>query len=739
MSEIQKREIIRFLKHDDYSPMKVGALARALGVKVENREAFGLAVEELRSAGHIVVGSKETLGLQGLSGRITGTFRANVKGFGFVMPDEPMAGDLFIPPRATGEAMTGDTVVAEVERKRGGPGGQMRYSGRVVEIVHRAESRYVGTLMKKRGRWVVVVDGGAILEPVEVEDVGAKGASEKDKVVIELISYPTEGSCARGVITEVLGKAGQYESEIQSVIRQFHLAGEFDSEVVAEAHQCATGFDAGDAGSREDICGKVIITIDPPEAKDFDDAISIERDGDGNRELGIHIADVSYFVKAGSLLDKEAAERGNSAYLPGRTIPMLPEVLSNGVCSLQPEQKRFCKSVYITYDEDGKVLSRRYAESVMCSRQRLSYEQADKCLAGKHKGIKPEVVELLSEMESLAKRIEERRRAAGMIHLDMPDTEIVMDKSGRVVDAEPADDCYPHTIIEMFMVEANEAVVSLFDGLKTACMRRIHPDPDPLSMKQLSLLIRSLGLSISRKPDRKELQVLLEGVRGHEVSFAVNMMVLRSLQRAEYSPLRIGHYALASTNYGHFTSPIRRYADLLIHRQLASYIGGGAKAVKGAIDESELTEIGRHISFTEQQADKAEQELKKVLILQMLSGSIGSEIDGVVTGVTSFGVFVRCQKFGIEGLIQLEDIAGDKWQFSAKSRSLVGVRSGVVIRLGMPMKAKIVSVNISARQLTLVPTEGVVKVKGGQKMRQRRKVKKYTAKKRGGRASRRTR
>ncbi|GAG05645.1 unnamed protein product, partial [marine sediment metagenome] len=267
----------------------------------------------------------------------------------------------------------------------------------------------------------------------------------------------------------------------------------------------------------------------------------------GSWVLGIHIADVSNFVQLDSPLDAEAKIRGNSIYLPARTIPMLPAVLSNGICSLQPEQKRFCKSVYLTYDGDGNVLSRSFANSVMRSAQRLTYEQADKALRGRTKGIKSEVVELLENMEMLSRVIEKRRAKNGMLHLDLPETELVMDKSGRVVDAHPADDSYPHTIIEMFMVEANEAVASLLDRFNVPFMRRIHPEPDSLSMKNLAKLLRAFGVSLPRNPDRTAIQELLAAVKGADCSFGVNLVVLRSFEKAQYAPLHIGHYALAST------------------------------------------------------------------------------------------------------------------------------------------------------------------------------------------------
>jgi ribonuclease R len=483
------------------------------------------------------------------------------------------------------------------------------------------------------------------------------------------------------------------------------LPSEFDADCIEQAREAAAGFNPETVDGREDITGKVIVTIDPPDAKDFDDAISIEKDTEGNWVLGVHIADVSFFVTDDSPLDIEAKNRGNSAYLPGRTIPMLPEILSNGICSLQPGQRRFCKSAYLTYDRNGNVLGRRFANSIIDSTQRLTYEDADKALNGRTKGIKPEVVKLLKDMETLSRSIEKRREKAGMIHLDLPEIELVMDKSGRVVDAHPAETSYPHTIIEMFMVEANEAVASLLDRHNIQFMRRIHPEPDALGMKSLSQLVRAFGVSVPRVPDRAAIQELLEAVKGTDCSFAVNLAVLRSFEKAQYSPLNIGHFALASTHYCHFTSPIRRYADLLVHRVLEFYLQNHADLAKEVAAGLDLTEIGKHITFTEQRSDDAERELKTVLILQMLSKRTGEELDCVVTGLTNFGVFVQSRKFGIEGLIQMGNLGEDDWKFNQKAQCIVGQRSGYTFRMGQAVKVRIVSANVPARQLNLLPVK----------------------------------
>jgi ribonuclease R len=393
---------------------------------------------------------------------------------------------------------------------------------------------------------------------------------------------------------------------------------------------------------------------------------------------------------------------------------MLPEMLSNGVCSLQPDQPRFVKSAYITYDYEGGILARRYCNSVIRSTQRLTYQQVDRFLKGHTKDIKPEVAPLLQDMNTLARIIEKRRDKNGMLHLDLPEIDLVLDDSGRVVDGKPADTSYPHTIIEMFMVEANEAVAAILDKNSIPCMRRIHPEPDNLMMQKLSELVRALGLHLPRTPDRWALQDLLRSVKGRECSLAINIVVLRSLERARYSPLHIGHYALASKLYCHFTSPIRRYADLLIHRALDCYLNNTIEsAPEGFIlNKEQLIQIGEHITFTEERAEDAENELKTVLILQMLADKVGEDLDCVVTGLTNFGIFVKSTRLGVEGLVQLTDLGADQWLYNPKAGCVVGRHTGMLINLGQPMKVRIVSVNVSARQLNVAPVTPLVGIIG---------------------------
>ncbi|OHB58319.1 MAG: ribonuclease R [Planctomycetes bacterium GWF2_50_10] len=688
-------------------PLKLHPLAKALGVEDDQFETFAAAFKELYQAGRVVIGAKNLISLPPPSSKMVGKFRSNPKGFGFVIPLEPNAqGDLFIPPGATMEAMTGDTVEARVTQ-RGKRSGKMQYNGEIIAILERGHDQLVGTLNKENGQWFVKPDGNTLLEPVSVDDVTAKNAQINDKVVIEIIAYPSEKYLARGVIIEVLGKAGLYDSEIRSVIKQFHLPEEFPSQCIEQSRQAANDFSPDTVESRDDISDQVVITIDPPDAKDFDDAISLVRNLDGNWVLGVHIADVSTFIAMNSPLDIEARERGNSAYLPGKTIPMLPEILSNGICSLQPNQRRFVKSAYITYDNDGHVLGRDFANSIIKSFERLTYERAYDIINGQVTGEKPEVVSLLKDMEHLAQAIEKRRDRQGAIHLNLPEIELILDKQGKVIDAEPAENSYPHTIIEMFMVEANEAVAALLDRFRVPFMRRIHPDPDSISTNNLIRFVSLCGIKIPRKLDRRAIQDLLAFVHGTPAELPINLHVLRSLTRAEYSPLHIGHYALASEHYCHFTSPIRRYADLLVHRLLQCYLEQRLNMIglEEVLPDAELIEIGKHISFTEQRANDAEGELKKVLLLQMLSEHIGESLDCVVSGLTNFGIFVQSTRFGIDGLIPFEQLSDDEWRYDDHRHCAVSKRAGKMVHLGDPMVCQIVSVNISARQLSLAPLE----------------------------------
>jgi len=701
MPETYLEAIIKYLADRNYQPLKLRRLARRMGVADSDYAAFRDAVKQLKDAGRVVYGPKSDLSLPPMPPRVSGAYRANPRGFGFLIPDEPNAhGDLFIPEGNAMDAITGDTVLAEVIRG-GKRDGKMVYRGRIIEILARGDSRFVGELDRADGPtpfWFVMPQGRTFTDPIVIDDAGPS-AKVGGKVVVEIVRYPRGADLARGVIIEVLGAAGPIDVETLAVIRQYGLPDEFDDVATADARSALDGFDPDSDPTREDFCDWVVATIDPTDARDYDDAISIGRRDGGGWTLGVHIADVSHFVVEGSALDDAARERGNSVYFPRKVVPMLPEILSNGVCSLQEGRVRFVKTALIDYDAEGNVERARLTNGKIRSAKRLTYLQAQGILDGKTGGYKKAVVRLVREMDKLARLIEGRRRAAGMIHLDLPEVELVLTDDGRVADVEQADDSYTHTIIEMFMVEANEAAARLLDRLDVPFLRRIHPECDPGAGKHLAEFVRACGHRIGRDLSRSDIQALVKRVAGRPESYAVNLALLKTFEQAEYSPMRIGHYALASDCYCHFTSPIRRYPDLTVHRLIDAHVRGELDVE--AVGAAETSSVASHCSFTERRAAAAEQELRTLLVLMMLSDHVGETLAGVATGVTNFGLFVQSTKYLVEGLVRLEDLGDDWWDPNPAGGEIVAQRTGKRIRLGDALDVRIVSVDLARRELNL--------------------------------------
>jgi ribonuclease R len=696
--------IVRHLARQGYQPQKIRRLARAMGIADEEYGDFRAAVKALMATGRIVMGSASALTLPDPARRVIGHFRSNPRGFGFVIPDTPNShGDLFVPPGHTGNAVTGDTVAAEV-LKRGKRDGRPIYEGRIVEIIERGQSRFVGELCRELNRWFVRPDGNILHVPIFVGDPGAKNARAGDQVVVEILEYPVQGHDARGVITKVLGKRGDPGVDAQSIIHQYQLPDEFPAAVAKEAGRVVTAYDPPEAArGRTDLHDLTVITIDPDDARDFDDAISIT-ELDGRLELGVHIADVSYFVQPGGALDQEARERANSVYFPRLVIPMLPEVLSNGVCSLQENEPRLTKSAFITYDARGRRVATRFASTVIRSAKRLTYGQATQILVGKTGGYPKKVVALLRRMEALARTIQRRRLANGMLVLELPEVEVVFDAEGRVTGVERADTSFSHTIIEMFMVEANEVVAELLAGLRVPALRRVHPPPDEAATGPLNRFLRALGLPPVKGTNREALQPLLDAVKGRPESFAVNLAILRSLERAVYAPSSVGHFALASEDYTHFTSPIRRYPDLTIHRLLDIHLQGGFKKHGRHGDVPTLDDcqdLGAHCSRNERRAEAAERELKLVYILRLLEQHVGDEYEGIVTGVTNFGLFVQLPEYLVDGLLRFSDLADDWWEVDSAAGCVIGQRTRRRIKLGDRVRVIIAAVHLANRELDL--------------------------------------
>ncbi len=750
MSDRYTSSILRHLADARYEPRTLHQLARDLGVSDDEFPQFKAAAEALLRDGCVILGSSDTIALPPPGKEMVGVFRAHEKGFGFLQPDElTQHGDLFIPPGSTGDAMNGDRVRAKVIRdSRRTMRGKSPFVGRIIEVIQRADRHYVGTLHKKGRQYVVQIDGRIMTDPIIIRDPDVKNARPGDKVVVEIIEYPKyPGDLPEGVITELLGPGGEPEIETLSVMRAFGLAEKFPREVVDEARRVSQAYDPDTIpDDRLDLTDTLTLTIDPPDAKDYDDAISIrsyQKNGQTFTELGVHIADVAHFVTPGSALDTEARKRGNSTYLPRLVVPMLPEVLSNGVCSLQEGVNRYAKSCFICYDAEGNVISERFARTVIRSNKRLTYLEAQALIDGdlrearKHAKTEPKypkpVIDALKQMNELARRIRARRIEHGMIVLDLPEVELIFDEMGHVVDAQPEDDAFTHTLIEMFMVEANEAAARLFYRMNVPMIRRIHPDPDAHGVDELRMFARVAGYNIPARPSRKQLQSLLESVRGKPAQRSIHLAVLRTLSKAEYSPMLIGHFALASDHYTHFTSPIRRYPDLIVHRGINAYldavsrhegrrrpkaktIGRDVASDERVPDEPTLRELGRHCSTTERNSESAERELRNYLVLQLLAEHIGEDFSGTVTGVTGNGVYIQIDKYLVDGFVRSSDLPGaanDRWQLNPKTGALVAQRSGYSVSIGHQFTVRVAAVDLPRRvmELAVVDTRSEEKKK----------------------------
>lgn len=743
--DVLQKRILEHVAAEGYQPQRPRQLAKALALAGEGHYGtFRSALRDLMDEGRVALGSSGAIVLPSSrvgKNELVGTYRHNRKGFGFVVPTDPQGHeDLFVPPGNNEGAITGDVVRAKII-PRGQREGRSMYEGRVLEILERKHTRFVGTVSKVGDRWFVYPDGNTFTEPIHTPDAAARYVTPGTKVVVELTTFPDDtDKAAEGVITEVLGKQGEKDVDLKSVIFQFGLPTEWPEAARAAATEAVRDFDAAaEMAGRMDLTGQLICTIDPDDAKDYDDAISLSRE-DGLWKLGVHIADVSYFVEQGEALDAEAYNRGNSTYFPGHVIPMLPEVLSNGVCSLVEGSPRLVKSAWIWLDEKGRPVRTAFSNSVINSKRRLRYVEAQDLIdgrpvirvAGKERSpsdYSGELVGLLRDMDTLAKLIQKRRLDAGQIVLDLPQVELVLDEKGKVVGAAEEDHSFTHTLIEMFMVEANEAVARLFRSMDVPHMRRIHPGPDADAEERLKHFTQTAGHKLAGRLDRKAIQALLAKVKGKPEEFAINLAVLKSISRAEYSPKLVGHFALASEDYCHFTSPIRRYADLTVHRLLdrffeatrASFRNGpvgapkrGQRVQMGEAPSAEaLEETGKHISYTERRSEDAERELRKVKVLELLEQQVGAEFRGVVTGITTFGVYVQLDLYLVDGLTRYEELLDDWWNVDTKAGVVRGERTGLVIRIGDVVRVRVARVDLPRRELDLQIFEVLSRGRGG--------------------------
>jgi ribonuclease R len=687
-----------------------------------------------------------------LDNTITGRFQRRLSGIGFVRPQakngekSSVDDDVFVPAHWTKDAASGDIVVVEIigkrthseqnsyltkkkhkknrhEQNQNDDDKKRKLRGRIVKIVARASNRFVGTCVVVDERVFVWVDGSIFKDKIPLTCDVSSPVCDGDKIVVEMLKYPARHNDGEAVVVEVLGARGVSGLDLLSILRQFELPEFFNEAALTAARNEVEKFfkifpddslpknknaDKTQIAkklasmNRLDLTNEIIITIDPADARDFDDAVSLCRLDNGNFRLGVHIADVAHFVAKSSAIDKEAKNRATSVYLSGRVIPMLPEVLSNALASLQPDKIRFAKSVFIEFTPDGIRANTEVYRSAICSTQRFNYDEVQEFFDSPKKfasSWRKEVRELLNNLHEFTLMLRRRRFERGSLELDIPETKIELDDNGAVVGVQ----VYPYydsnRLIEECMLAANEAVAEFIHARHILFLRRIHKGPSLQKLQGFTNFIKTLDIADLQADDlyqnRFIIQKLLDKVRGTSQEYAVNISLLRSMQKAVYSPNSDGHYALASKCYCHFTSPIRRYPDVLVHRLLDEILDGQNPKP----DEHELVLLGDHCSNREQRAEEAERELTKLKLIDYMSNRIGEEFPAVITNVESYGIFVMGTKIPAEGLVKIESLRDDSYRFQRDSKVLIGLQKNKTLKIGDELIVKVIRTDINTRQI----------------------------------------
>ena len=680
-------------------------LAEALGVAEENRYALRERLEELERRGEIARVKGEKFSAIEFSNLTSGRITVRPEGFGFVLVED--GDDLFIPRTGMGGALDGDTVLAREERSRGRGRDSEKRSGVVVRILERARDRVVGRFEIHDGRATVTPYDPRLDAVVRIADGKTKRARENEIVEARLTAFPDARRIAHGEVEERIGFLGEPGVDIEIVLRSHGLPTRFPEPVVAESELFPEEVLQEDLLGRRDFRDRRIVTIDGETARDFDDAVEVERRSDGFR-LGVHIADVSHYVAEGSILDDEARSRGTSVYFPGRVLPMLPERLSNGLCSLNPRVDRLVLSAILDVDGRGKVTHAEFTKGVIRSAHRMTYTEIAR-LVETRPGAADEIrfgpfLEDFRNMAELAALLRKRRESRGSIDFDLPDADIVLDDEGLVVGIVPESRNVAHRLIEEFMLAANEAVAKKLLFAKQPAIYRVHDRPDPDRLVDLREVLESFGYEL--KGDLEEVppsafQKLLSQIEGKPEERLLGDLLLRAQRKAVYSEECRGHYALAAPYYCHFTSPIRRYPDLIVHRQLTRLLAQG-RPVAGKDFESaqdRLREIAAFSSQRERRAEQAERESllwKKIVFMR---DKLNRDFDAFVTGVTSFGLFVTLQDFFVEGLVPISALGNDFFVYEEKQHRLRGRSSGTTYRLGDPLRVRLVAIDEIRRRL----------------------------------------
>ena len=704
-------ELLARIRGDLHHPATVRELMRHLRLPRQQRAELRRRLAALVDSGALVRTRGNRYGPAERMQVVTGRLDVNPRGFGFVAPEHPVdgvSGDLYIAEARLNHALHGDRVVARVERQREAG----RAEGSVVRVVERASSRFVGRFEGDGGEAAFVVPfDRRLVADVRIPDGRDEGAEPGDMVEVEVTAWPTPAGGATGRVVEVLGDVEAPGVDTAIMIRKHRLPDAHDEGVLAEARRLGTAIRARDSRGRTDFRGLPTVTIDGESARDFDDALTLEALPGGGHRLGVHIADVAHYVPEGSALDQAAYERGTSVYFPDRAVHMFPPELATGLCSLVPGADRLVQSCLMDIGRDGEVLRYELHDGVIHSDARMTYGDVNAMLTGQALGAGTpgaDLGPLLARMAELFERLHARRRNRGSIDFDLPEAQFRIDDAGRVEAIVPAERNLAHRIVEEFMLVANETVAGHLARLGVPSLFRVHEPPDPERVEDFEAFAATLGHGLAAPPGAiapLHFQRLIDRLADAPEARGVALLMLRTMQQARYDPANLGHFGLATSSYAHFTSPIRRYPDLVVHRVLRAARHGALGADRRQALEEDLPDVARQSSERERRAEEAERELVHWKKVRFMADKVGDEFTGHVTGATAFGLFVELVEHFVEGLVHVSSMVDDYYRFVAERHSLYGEHSGKTYRLGDLVRVRLVRVDRERRQLDLALVE----------------------------------
>ena len=699
---MEKQELIlNFMKDENYTPMKAKEMAMILGVPKKEYNQFLDIIRYLEENYKIVKNRKNRYRLIGKN-FVEGIYRKNQRGFGFVKIDD-REDEIYIAKEDSLNALNGDRVLIEITEEQN---KVKRAEGKIKKIIKHEKETVVGTFQESRNFGFVVPDDKAFGTDIFISKGKFLNAKNNQKVVVKITKYPQKGKNAEGEIIEVLGSIDEAGVDMLSIIKEYDLPAEFPENVIEEAKKYGDKIDAKDIKNRIDCRQDVIFTIDGEDAKDLDDAVRVIKLKNGNYRLDVHIADVSYYVREGSLLDKEAQIRGTSVYMLSRVIPMLPKELSNGICSLNAGQDRFTLSCSMEINNKGEVVSAEVYKGIINVTERMNYHDVQKILDKSDEKVLKKYEKYIGNFElmaELAEILKKKRLEQGYLNLDIPESKIDLDENGKVISIGKYKTSFSNEIIEQFMLSANETIAEKFYWLEAPFIYRVHEDPDIEKVKELNKFLYNFGLKIrivNEKIYPKEVSKILEEIKGKEEEKVVSTLILRTLKIARYEAENKGHFGIASKYYCHFTSPIRRYPDLFIHRIISKYLEENYVVSDKFIEDFKQKAIDRARMSSEREkvATKAERDSEDMKKAEFMQDKIGQEYEGIVSSVTQFGIFVELENT-VEGLIRFENLGNEYFIYDEDRKRLIGENSNKVYKIGDKVKIRVVSANKLLRQI----------------------------------------